>query len=268
MNFIFRFAVLFCFIVFLLTACSSSSDLQPGCSSSIDVSFFSTLAALPADTTSTASTDWRSKGMVTPVKNEGTCSASWAFGITGLVEGYHALNTGLLLSLSEQQMIDCDAGSNACSANADPVAIINAMILQTGLESEVSYPYTGTQGTCQYNPAHVAAAIPDVGLLPAGDEESLKAYVARKGPVLAFIDACHSSFTNYTSGIYYEPACSSTNPTRAVLIVGYGTDDTDGDYWIVKTSLGTSWGVNGYIYMSRNRSNNCGIASFALYPTH
>ena len=267
MSILFRSAALFCLIIFHLIACSSSSDLPSDCNNSIDVSSFSTLTALPADTTSTTSTDWRSKGMVTQVKNEETCNSSWAFGITGLVEGYHALNTGSLLSLSEQQMIDCDAGGNSCTANADPVAIINAMILQNGLETEVSYPYTATQVTCRYNPAHVAATILAVGLLPAGDEESLKAYVAKKGPVLAFIDACHSSFTNYTSGIYYEPACSSTSPTRAVLIVGYDTN-TDGDYWIVKASLGTSWGVNGYIYMSRNRSNNCGIASYALYPTH
>jgi C1A family cysteine protease len=175
----------------------------------------------------------------------------------------------MLLSLSEQQIVDCDADSTVCTCGGNPITMLKGMIAQSGLESEASYPYVGEQRTCKYNAAQVVATIPGVGLIPSGDEESLKAYVVKKGPVLAFIDASKSSFTDYTSGVYYEPSCSSTQPTRAVVIVGYGTDpDTAEYYWIVKTSLGTSWGLNGYIYMSRNRSNNCGIATYALSPAN
>jgi cathepsin L len=254
---------------FIIANCGGSSIDPPGCGNTIDISSFSKLTTLPTDTTATASTDWRSKGAVTAVKNEGTCKASSAFGITGLVEGYHSINAGMLLSLSEQQIVDCDADSNVCTCGGNPITMLKGMIAQSGLETEASYPYVGKQETCKYNAAQVVATIPGVRLIPSGDEESLKAYVVKKGPVLAFIDASQSSFADYTSGVYYEPSCSSTQPTRAVVIVGYGTDsDTAEDYWIVKTSLGTSWGLSGYIYMSRNRSNNCGIATYALSPAN
>ncbi len=259
---------LFCFFVFLLLAgCGDSSNTLPGYCNSFDVSGFAKLTILPTASTSTDAADWRSKGAVTPVKNEGMCYVSWAFGTTALVEGYHSINTGMLLSLSEQQMVDCDAGSNACSGSGNPIESLKSMIGQNGLQTEASYPYTGRQGTCKFDASHLAATIPGVGLLPAGDEESLKYYVTTVGPVLAFIDACHQSFLDYKSGIYYEPMCSSIRPTRAVIIVGYGSD-SGSDYWIVKASLGTAWGENGYIRMSRNRDNNCGIASYALSPAN
>ena len=258
--------LLFLFISFLLlVGCSDSSSLLPACCNDIDVSGFAKLTILSADTTIVAATDWRTKGMVASVKNEGACSASSAFGITSLVESYHAITTGLLFNLSEQQMVDCDADNNACSGNGDPIAMLNGMMVQNGLETEALYPYVGAQGTCKYDATKVVATIPDFGLVPPGDEDSLKAYVAKKGPVLAFIDDCHQSFVNYKSGVYYEPMCSSTRPTRAVVIVGYDVDsETGNEYWIVRASLGTTWGNNGYIYMGRNMGNNCGIASYAL----
>ncbi len=229
----------------------------------VDVSDFAGVTILPVDHSGPGGTvDWRTKGSVTPVKDEGQCDASWAFGITGLVEGFHQISTGSLVSLSEQQLVDCDAFGTAC-AGGRPVGSLRRMIAQGGLESEAAYPYTAVPGTCKFNPAHVVAMIPGAGRVPPGDELSLQAYVAKTGPVLALIDASHASFELYTSGIYYEPDCSSTNPTRAVLVVGYGST-SGSDYWIVKNSFGTSWGDAGYIRMSRNRNNNCGIASFAL----
>ena len=262
------YRTLFCLFVslFLLAGCSDSSHTLPDDCNSINVSGFAKLTILPADTTSTAVVDWRTKGMVTPVKNEETCHASWAFGISALVESYHAITTGTLLSLSEQQMIDCDAVGDTCSGGGNPIESLKEMIAQGGLETEASYPYVGDQRTCKFKSAPGYATIPGVGMLPPGDEESLKAYVA-KGPVLAFIDACHQSFADYTSGVYYEPMCSSRRPTRAVFVVGYG-GDPGSEYWIVRTSLGREWGDIGYIHMSRNRHNNCGIASFALSPAN
>ena len=106
------------------------------------------------------------------------------------------------------------------------------------------------------------ATIPGAARVPPDDEVSLKAYVAQ-GPVLALIDASQPSFNFYPGGVYSDPACRADNPTRAVLIVGYGTINGQ-DYWIVKNFFGTSWGAAGYIFMSRNNNNNCGIASFAL----
>lgn len=243
-------------VALLLLASGSRAD------AAIDVSDFAGVTVLPVDHSNPPPIDWRSKGVVTPVKDQGQCDSSWAFGITGLVEGYHAIVQGTLMSLSEQQLLDCDAFGAAC-AGGRPVESLRRMIAQGGLETASAYPYTAVQGSCTFNPAFVVATIPGAGRIPPGDELSLQAYVKNNGPVLALIDADHASFALYTSGIYYNPHCSSWNPTQAVLVVGYGSDQGN-DYWIVKNSWGTLWGQSGYIRMSRNRNNNCGIASFAL----
>jgi cathepsin L len=193
------------------------------------------------------------------VKNEGQCDAGWAFAATGLVESDHAIRAGTLLSLSEQELLDCTGSGSGCGGGS-PIDALRTVIAKGGLATESSYPYTARIAMCKAVTA--VATIPGAGRVPSGDEVSLKAYVAQ-GPVLALIDASHPSFDFYPGGVYSEPACRTDRPTRAVLIVGYGTLSGQ-DYWIVKNSFGASWGAQGYIFMSRNNNNNCGIASFAL----
>uniref|UniRef100_A0A3Q2XMF0 Cathepsin L.1 n=2 Tax=Hippocampus comes TaxID=109280 RepID=A0A3Q2XMF0_HIPCM len=134
-----------------------------------------------------------------------------------------------------------------------------------GIDTEESYPYEAQDGKCRYNPANIGATCTGYVDVKTGDERALKQAVATVGPVSVAIDASHESFQLYESGLYDEPACSSSELDHGVLAVGYGTDNGR-DYWLVKNSWGRQWGDKGYIMMSRNKRNQCGIATEASYP--
>jgi cathepsin L len=135
-----------------------------------------------------------------------------------------------------------------------------------GIDTESSYPYTAEDGNCQYNAANSGATLKSYKNVPSGNENQLQQSV-NNGPTSVAIDASQSSFQFYSSGVYNEPACSTSQLDHGVLAVGWGNDPSGGDYWIVKNSWGTSWGQNGYIWMSRNKQNQCGIATMATLPT-
>jgi len=140
------------------------------------------------------------------------------------------------------------------------------VISSKGIDTEASYPYKATgPNSCKFNPADIGATISGFKDVASGSESDLLNSV-NKQPVSVAIDAGHSSFQMYKSGVYYEPACSQNNLDHGVLVVGYGTDASGVAYWIVKNSWGSSWGMSGYLNMSRNRNNNCGIATAASYP--
>jgi len=215
-----------------------------------------------------ASVNWVTKGAVTAIKNQGQCGSCWSFSTTGSTEGAHFLGTGKLVSLSEQDLIDCSVsyGNNGCGGGLMDDAF-QYIIANKGIDTEASYPYT-TSGpnACQYNAANCGATIKSYTDVTQGSESALQAAVVN-APVSVAIDAAQSSFQFYNTGVYYEPACSPTALDHGVLAVGYGNLAGQGDYWLVKNSWGTSWGENGYIMMARNRNNNCGIASMASFPT-
>ncbi|WP_327167534.1 C1 family peptidase [Streptomyces subrutilus] len=113
--------------------------------------------------------------------------------------------------------------------------------------------------------AFPSGAFKEWATVPSGDEEALRAAVAR-GPVRAKVNANNVSFQLYTSGVYYEPVCSNTDPDHWVTIVGYGTTLAGEKYWTVKNDYGTTWGELGFIRMSRDQDNQCGIATAAEEP--
>jgi len=210
--------------------------------------------------------DWRTKGAVTPVKDQGQCGSCWSFSATGSIEGSYFLSKGQLVSLSEQNLVDCSVsqGNNGCGGGLMDYAF-DYVISNKGLDTEVSYPYTATgPNTCEFNAANVGATISSYTDIPSGSESQLQVAVAQQ-PTSVAIDASHMSFQFYKTGVYYESACSSSQLDHGVLAVGYGTDSSK-DYWLVKNSWAATWGDKGYIKMSRNRSNNCGIATAASYP--
>ncbi|XP_064488085.1 procathepsin L-like [Ornithodoros turicata] len=208
--------------------------------------------------------DWRKKGYVTPVKNQGQCGSCWAFSATGSLEGQHFRKTGNLVSLSEQNLVDCDTSSLGCEGGSMDNAF-EYVKRNDGIDTEESYPYTARDGSCKYNPSTEGATVTGYDDVESGSEDALKSAVGTVGPVSVAIDASHKSFRFYQSGVYDEPNCSTKDLDHGVLVVGYGSG-LNGDYWIVKNSWGESWGDKGYIFMSRNRDNQCGIASEASYP--
>lgn len=210
--------------------------------------------------------DWRKQGFVTPVKNQGQCGSCWAFSATGSLEGQTFKKTGKLVSLSEQNLVDCSTpqGDHGCQGGLMDNAF-RYIEMNKGIDTEASYPYQAVNGACRFKRSDVGAT--DVGYtdIERGSEMALQTAVATVGPISVAIDAGHRSFQLYKSGIYTEPMCSSVQLDHGVLAVGYGTQSSQ-DYWLVKNSWGTSWGMEGYIMMSRNKNNECGIATMSSYP--
>jgi len=218
------------------------------------------------EVTAPATQDWRTHGAVTGVKNQQQCGSCWSFSTTGSVEGAHFIKEHKLVSLSEQNLVDCSTaqGNMGCQGGLMDAAF-KYIIANNGIDTEASYPYTATgPNACRYNPANVGARITGFTDVNSGDENALMNAVGN-APVSVAIDASHQSFQMYQSGIYNEPACSSTQLDHGVLAVGYNAQNGS-PYWIVKNSWGAGWGQAGYIWMSRNKNNQCGIATMASYP--
>ena len=214
-----------------------------------------------------ASIDWRQKGVVNPVRDQGQCGSCWAFATTANAESVWAISSGQLLDLSEEFLVDCASGVgyfNMGCNGGQPNSAFKYMI-NNGQCTESSYPYkagtTKTAGTCQKctaAPVHFSGCY-DV---TPKDQISLMAAVAKQ-PVVIAIEADTRYFQSYSGGILDSPNCG-TALDHAVEIVSYGTENGV-DYWNVRNSWGTSWGESGYVRIKRTSSTNdigiCGVAA-------
>ncbi|CAF0851943.1 unnamed protein product [Didymodactylos carnosus] len=201
--------------------------------------------------------DWRDKGDVVRVKDQGQCGACWAFSAVGSIESAYAIKTGKLVSLSEQQLIDCsgEQGNMGCNGGLMDQAF-EYVIAAGGIESEDAYPYEAAGNICVFNTSEVIVKVCGFIDIASEDETALQQAVATIGPMSVAIDASHSSFQLYKRGIYNEPACSQTQLDHGVLAIGYGKESGK-DYWLVQNSWGSDWGDHGYIKMTRNKKNQC-----------
>jgi len=222
----------------------------------------------PRGVSADPSADWRTKGVVTPVKNQGGCGSCWAFGTTGAVESAWAITSGQLLSLSEQQLVDCAGafGNMGCRGGL-PSQAFEYIKSAGGIQRTADYPYTGRDGNCRADPSKFAAKVTGEVNITEGAESELFDAITNVGPVAIAFQVV-SDFQSYRGGVYDSTRCKKgpMDVNHAVLTVGYNTDSTGKQYWIVKNSWGTSFGLQGYFYMIRNK-NMCGIATCASYPT-
>ncbi|KAI9086160.1 hypothetical protein K1719_031881 [Acacia pycnantha] len=211
-----------------------------------------------------SSMDWTKKGVVTPVKHQQKCGCCWAFAATGAIESLNAIATGELVSLSEQELVDCDSKSQACSGGW-PSYAFDWVIRNGGISKEEDYPYTAQQGYCRASMQNGVVKINSYQNVEQSDGALLCA--TAKQPITVALDATQLQF--YQGGIVDGENCPVGSPiNHAVLIVGY--DSRDGtDYWIVKNSWGESWGMNGYFMIQRNTNlpdGVCSINKYASFP--
>lgn len=214
-----------------------------------------------------ASIDWRKKGAVTPVKDQGKCGSCWAFSTIVAVEGINFIKTNKLIPLSEQELVDCNTEENhGCNGGLMDYAF-EFITKHKGITTEANYPYRAQDGHCDANKANQpAVSIDGHEDVPHNNENALLKAVANQ-PVSVAIDAGGSDFQFYSEGVFTGECGKELD--HGVAIVGYGTTVDGTKYWIVRNSWGPEWGEKGYIRMQRGISDRrglCGIAMEASYP--
>nr|CAI5831684.1 unnamed protein product [Callosobruchus analis] len=209
--------------------------------------------------------DWRYKGAVTPVKDQGMCGSCWAFSAVGALEGQHYKSNGSLLDLSVQDLVDCAGGSYGnmgCSGGLMNYAY--DYVKDRGVLTDKEYPYEGIDDTCKQKTS--GFKIKSYVNITIKDEKALAHAVATVGPISCAMDASYLS--SYSHGII-DSSCGCRSDrfflNHGVLVVGYG-EEKGIEYWLVKNSWGTGWGDQGYFKLKKNDKNTCGIATESSYP--
>lgn len=220
--------------------------------------------------------DWRSQHAVAAVQNQGQCGACWTFAAAGAMEGAAAIQRGnLAVSLSEQQLLDCvdeQFGNHGCEGGSPEGAFYYTRT--TNLCTAMSYRYQAVRGKCQLSgPSNCEVGLPKGALkgyknVDANSDHYMMDAVAQQ-PVAVAIEADSMVFQLYHSGVIRGPSCyGQSHVDHGVLLIGYGTDSSLGDYWIIKNSWGTEWGESGFGRLARGQGiyGECGILTDGSYP--
>lgn len=206
-----------------------------------------------------AKLDWREKGAVTKVKNQGQCGSCWSFSATGSMEGQNQIKNKKLISLSEQNLVDCsrDYGNAGCNGGLEIFAF--AYVKDHGITTEEKYPYLALDKKCHFNESDSVLKVSGFQRIPSKNESALLSAVNEIGPISVGIHAT-ANLQHYKKGILDDSTCSQTELNHSVLLVGYGED-----YYLIKNSWSEAWGEEGYFRYPRGK-NACGIATDASFP--
>jgi C1A family cysteine protease len=191
--------------------------------------------------------DWTTKGMVSPVKNQGQCGSCWAFSATGAMESW-AKQKGQTVNLSEQQLVDCSRaqGNQGCNGGWPYNAI--KYVQANGIASTSEYPYVAKDQSCKKNGGSFKVS----GYNSYSGCTGIMNQISNS-PVSVTVDA--TNWSAYRSGAFSN---CRTSINHAVLLVG-----VVGGNWKIKNSWGTSWGESGYIRLASSGSSTCGVCSYA-----
>ena len=219
------------------------------------------------------SIDWRQASLnpkkikaVNGIKNQQQCGSCWAFSAVASIEGAWAVAGNQLVSLSEQELVDCSQsyGNQGCNGGLMDDAF-QFVIANGGICSESAYPYQAADGTCQSQSCTSVAKISTFHDVQTMNETAIFAAL-QIGPISIAIEADQESFQFYSGGVYSDPSCG-TNLDHGVNLVGYGTDSSSNqNYWILRNSWGQTWGEAGYMRILRGQ-NICGLATVPSFPS-
>lgn len=212
-----------------------------------------------------ASWDWREKGVVSTVKDQGHCGSCWAFATTATLESHLAIATGNLEELAPQQLVSCApnplhcGGTGGCFGSVPEVAYEYVQLF--GMTTEWMYPYTSYHGqasACMNQTlAKPVLQISGYQKLPANDYQAVMSALVQVGPLAVNVQA--DTWSDYHGGVF--DGCSNRSNVaidHVVVLVGYGTDPKLGDYWLIRNSWDATWGEKGYIRLKRTANLECG----------
>jgi len=196
--------------------------------------------------------DWRTKGGVSPIKNQLQCGSTWAFSAVAYLESQSLIKNKKAVTYSEQQIVDCDQADYGCSGGLMQTAL--QYIQVNGIESDVLYPYKGYAQTCQYDKTKVIASASDIHCYENLSNSQIQSYLNTVGPLSVAVDA--TTFSFYTSGIL---DCKGKALNHAILVVGYTSD-----IWILKEAWGKDFGEEGFLRVQNKPDHNCAIGEYIV----